>query len=155
MKLANSNITVVNIDRIIQESIEKVLQEKEDNQFRDNLADFFKRKKMRDERSASERNKGKRFKTRKLKYGNTERYDYNKWKEEHGEEDLASMNDIRNKVDMEKTNIASVAREVHPDHTDQGAQSQLRKELNGERDMTTDVARKLNKMVDAGQIAVK
>jgi len=146
---------VVNIDRIIRESIETVLNEYKDQQFNDNMQAFLKRKKEREERAASERAKGKRLKTKKLKGGQKTWYDYDEWKSQHGTEDASSENDLRNKIDMEKTNIASVAREVHPDHTDQGAQSQLRKELNGERDMTSDVARKLNQMVDRGQIAIK
>ena len=43
---------------------------------------------------------------------------------------------------------------VYPDHTKNGAQSQLRKVMNGERPMTDDVANKLNKMISRGNVAV-
>ena len=41
-----------------------------------------------------------------------------------------------------KTNIAAIARELFPDHTEEGAQSQLRKILNGERPLTNKIASK-------------
>ena len=44
---------------------------------------------------------------------------------------------------------------VFPNHTEEGAQSQLRKILNRERPMTKDVASKLEKMISSGQLAVK
>ena len=44
--------------------------------------------------------------------------------------------------------------DVFPDHTKNGAQSQLRKIMNGERPMTNDVANKLNKMISRGNVAV-
>ena len=56
---------------------------------------------------------------------------------------------------MDKTNIASVARDLFPDHTEEGAQSQLRKILKGERPMTDRVASKLGKMVAGGKVAKK
>jgi hypothetical protein len=62
---------------------------------------------------------------------------------------------IVNSIDQENTDIAAVARKVFPDHTDEGAQSQLRKVLNGERPMTRPVAKKLKVMISRGQIAVK
>ena len=48
-----------------------------------------------------------------------------------------------------------MAREVFPDHTDEGAQSQLRKILNGERPMTEPIAEKLRSLIAKGQVAVK
>ena len=68
---------------------------------------------------------------------------------------VGDASSIRNTVDTEKTNIAAVARELFPDHTEEGAQSQLRKILNGERPMTKKLASKIEKMISAGQIAVK
>ena len=62
---------------------------------------------------------------------------------------------IRRTIDTEKTNIAAVARELFPDHTDEGAQSQFRKIINGERPMTKNIASKVEKMISSGQIAVK
>ena len=62
---------------------------------------------------------------------------------------------ITDSIDQEKTDIAAVAREVFPDHTDEGAQSQLRKILNGERPMTEPIAEKLRSLIAKGQVAVK
>ena len=52
-------------------------------------------------------------------------------------------------------NISKIAQEVFPDHTDEGAQSQLRKILNGERPMTEPIAEKLRALIAKGQVAVK
>jgi hypothetical protein len=67
----------------------------------------------------------------------------------------ADAEQIRTRIDPENTDIAAVARKVFPRHTDEGAQSQLRKILNGERPMTTRVANILSDMISSGQIAVK
>ena len=62
---------------------------------------------------------------------------------------------ITDTVDQENTDIAAVARNIFPDHTEEGAQSQLRKILNHERPMTKDVASKIERMISRGRIAVK
>lgn len=67
----------------------------------------------------------------------------------------ANAEQIRMRIDQENTDIAAVARKVFPRHTDEGAQSQLRKILNGDRPMTTRVANILSDMISSGQIAVK
>jgi hypothetical protein len=51
--------------------------------------------------------------------------------------------------------MAAIARELFPDHTEEGAQSQFRKIVNGERPMTKRIASKIEKMIAAGEIAVK
>ena len=56
---------------------------------------------------------------------------------------------------MERTNIASVARDIFPDLTDEGAQSELRKILLGERPMPKHVAEKLSTYAMEGKIAIK
>lgn len=40
-------------------------------------------------------------------------------------------NEIRNTTDTDMLNIAALARKVYPDHTPEGAQSQLRKKIKG------------------------
>ena len=82
-------------------------------------------------------------------------YDYNDYERKHRKISKGDSDSIKNTVDMENTDIAAVARSVFPDHTEEGAQSQLRKILTGERPMTKDVASKLEKMISRGQIAVK
>jgi hypothetical protein len=67
----------------------------------------------------------------------------------------ANAEQIRMRIDQENTDIAAVARKVFPHHTDEGAQSQLRKILNGDRPMTKRVASILSDMISSGQIAVK
>ena len=67
----------------------------------------------------------------------------------------AEADAIRNKIDVEKTNMAAIARILFPHHTDEGAQSQFRKIINGERPMTRRIALKIDKLIASGKIAVK
>jgi hypothetical protein len=87
--------------------------------------------------------------------GGTKEYDYDKYKETHKDVSKADYNKIADSIDQENTDIAAVARIVFPDHTDEGAQSQLRKILNGERPMTEPIAEKLRKLIATGQVATK
>ena len=95
------------------------------------------------------------FKRRKLKGGRNQWYDYDEYKKFKGQASQSDIKDVSSLVDQEHTDIAAVARDLYPDHTPQGAQSQLRKQLNGERDMTSDVLGKLEKMIDSGKVATK
>ena len=99
--------------------------------------------------------KDKELRRRKTKGGGSELYDYKRYKEKNKTVASGDYRQLTNRIDQEKTDIAAVAREVFPKHTDEGAQSQLRKILNGERPMTDKVAQKLEDMISAGQIAVK
>ena len=99
--------------------------------------------------------KEKELRRRKKKGGGTDLYDYKRYKELNRDVSSGDYKQLTDRIDQEKTDIAAVAREVFPKHTDEGAQSQLRKILNGERPMTNRVAQKLEDMISAGQIAVK
>jgi hypothetical protein len=99
--------------------------------------------------------KEKELRRRKKRGGGTDLYDYKRYKELNRDVSSGDYKQLTDRIDQEKTDIAAVAREVFPKHTDEGAQSQLRKILNGERPMTNRVAQKLEDMISAGQIAVK
>ena len=99
--------------------------------------------------------KEKELRRRKKRGGGTDLYDYKRYKELYRDVSSGDYKQLTDRIDQEKTDIAAVAREVFPKHTDEGAQSQLRKILNGERPMTNRVAQKLEDMISAGQIAVK
>lgn len=94
-------------------------------------------------------------KLRKKKGGGKEYYDYDDYELKNKKISAGDASSIRTTIDTEKTNIAAVARDLFPDHTEEGAQSQLRKILNGERPMTKNLASKIEKMISSGQIAVK
>ena len=95
------------------------------------------------------------YRMRKKKGGGSEKYDFKRYKEMNKDVSYGDWRQLADRIDQEKTDIAAVAREVFPDHTDEGSQSQLRKILNGERPMTNRVAQKLMDMISSGQIAVK
>jgi hypothetical protein len=98
--------------------------------------------------------KGKK-KLRRTKQGGKTYYDYDDYQKKHRKIAKGDADSIIDVVDQEKADIAAVAREIFPNHTEEGAQSQLRKILNRERPMTKDVASKLEKMISSGQLAVK
>jgi hypothetical protein len=99
--------------------------------------------------------KPKKKKIRKLAGGGEEVYDYDDYEKKNKKISTGDANSIRQTIDTEKTNMAAVARELFPDHTEEGAQSQFRKIVNGERPMTKNIASKVEKMISGGQIAVK
>lgn len=94
-------------------------------------------------------------KLRRKAGGGKEYYNYDDYEKKNRKISNGDANSIRSTIDTEKTNIAAVARELFPDHTEEGAQSQFRKIINGERPMTKNIASKVEKMISAGQIAVK
>lgn len=93
--------------------------------------------------------------TRKKIGGGTEKISKAEYDRKNVKSSAANAEQIRMRIDQENTDIAAVARKVFPRHTDEGAQSQLRKILNGDRPMTTRVANILSDMISSGQIAIK
>ncbi len=102
-----------------------------------------------------EKKKKGRKKRRNLVNGGYKYYDYDDYEKKHRKISKGDIDSIIDSIDQEKTNIAAIARELFPDHTEEGAQSQLRKILNHERPCPKDIASKIEKMIAAGKIAVK
>jgi hypothetical protein len=105
-------------------------------------------------RTDPERLYPKKYRKKKRAHGASIEYDYEYYKEINRELAKGDYDAIVDRIDQDRTNIADVAREIFPDHTDEGAQSQLRKILNHERPMTTPIARKLVNMIASGKVAV-
>ena len=112
-------------------------------------------RKDRKRKKKAEKDKRGRKKLRKLVNGGSRYYDYNDYERKHKKLSKGDTESITDTIDQNNTDIAAVAREVFPDHTKTGAQSQLRKILNHERPMTKDVASKLDGMISKGKVAVK
>lgn len=102
-----------------------------------------------------EKDRRGRKKRRKLVKGGYKYYDYDDYQKKHRKISKGDIDSIIDSIDQEKTNIAAIARDLFPDHTEEGAQSQLRKILNHERPCPKDIASKIEKMIAAGKIAVK
>ena len=146
------------IDTIISESIDKVLNEDffgekkkehhKDSGVGDLISDYFHKHKKKGK-------KKKRIKLRKMAGGRRRYYDYDDYQRGNKDVSKGDAASIINRIDQEKTNIAAIARELFPDHTEEGAQSQLRKILNGERPLTAKMAAKLEKLIAAGKVALK
>ena len=153
------------IDRIINEEVSNVITEGVMDDIgkliAKTLAKIGKKKKKRNKKKDKEAEKKRKEEEdkpdmrRKLVVGGSKMYDYDDYQEKHKKVNTADYNKIADSIDQEKTDIAAIAREVFPDHTDEGAQSQLRKVLNGERPMTEPVAEKLRELIAKGQVAVK
>lgn len=152
-------------NQIINEEIQKfLLRESDLSDIKKLLQDFKKKKTDKSDANDKEEKKiqkkleklkkGKK-KLRKTVNGGKEYYNYNDYERKHRKLNKGDTDMIRDTIDSENTDIAAVARKVFPDHTEEGAQSQLRKILNNERPMTNDVASKLTKMISQGKIAIK
>jgi hypothetical protein len=147
------------IDTIISESIDKVLNEdffgekkKEhhsDSGVGDLINNYFHKHKKKNKDNEPKR------KVRKKKGGGKEYYDYADYELKNKKISQGDASSVSSSIDTEKTNIAAVARDLFPDHTEEGAQSQLRKIINGDRPMSKKLASRIEKMISAGQIAVK
>jgi hypothetical protein len=158
-----------NIDNIICEVInestskKEVINESVLSDIKNLLKKYTSKKNKSSEDERNERklkkklNKAKkgRRRLRRTKQGGKTYYDYDDYEKRNKKLAKGDVESVVDTVDQEKTDIAAVARDVFPKHTEEGAQSQLRKILNKERPMTKQVAAKLNKMISSGQVAVK
>lgn len=111
------------INNIIQEEIERFLKEEFMQE------DFFAEKKKKKKHKPEE--KTVKHKGKKLKRGL--RTDYNVKLDRETNPNLTNQDaeDINKILDSDYINLAAVAQDVYPDHTRQGAQSQLRKKVKG------------------------
>ena len=133
------------IDNIITEEVRMVISENAMDNIAKYLKDFQNKKK----------GKKKRKYKKKTAKGGSMYYDYDDYQRKNKKISKADIDSIIDTVDMEKTNLAAIARIIFPKHTEEGAQSQLRKILNRERPMSKRVASMLEKLISSGQIAVK
>ena len=158
-----------NFDLIIKESIDKIINESsiitesaiddiknllKAYKGKTNLSNDELRKKRNLKKKFEKKKKGSK-KLRRTKGGGKIYYDYDDYETKHRKLAKGDSDSVIDTVDQENTDIAAVARSIFPDHTEEGAQSQLRKILNHERPMTKDVASKIEKMISGGKIAVK
>ena len=156
------------IDNIIQETIDNFVNESIISEGtlddiksllkafkgKSNLSQDDLRKERKLKKKAEKAKKGTK-KLRRTKGGGKVYYDYNDYERKHRKLAKGDTDSITDTVDQENTDIAAVARSIFPDHTEEGAQSQIRKILNHELPMTKDVASKIERMISRGRIAVK
>ena len=143
-----------NINRVISEEINRQILLNEGKSVKELFSDLVKF--LNNHKKKNKKKDDEKHEIRKKKVvGGTRDYDYTDYQSKNMKLVKSDFNKIVNSIDQENTDIAAVARKVFPDHTDEGAQSQLRKVLNGERPMTRPVAKKLKTMISRGQIAVK
>lgn len=121
----------MNIDRLISEEIHRYLQENvfDENMYGENS--FFEKKKKKKKEEPKKSLKDIKKKGKKLKNGR--RGDFNVKADRDtnpniNKQDAADISDI---IDSDIVNTAAVAQKVYPDHTPEGAQSQLRKKIKG------------------------
>ena len=143
-----------NINRVISEEINRQILLNEGKSVKELFSDLVKF--LNNHKKKNKKKDDEKHEIRKKKVvGGTRDYDYTDYQSKNMKLVKSDFNKIVNSIDQENTDIAAVARKVFPDHTDEGAQSQLRKVLKGERPMTRPVAKKLKTMISRGQIAVK
>ena len=119
----------MNIDRIINEEINKYINESilTENGFMENS--FVEAKKKKDKDKDKPRDIGK--KAKKLKNGRRGEYNFKKERETNPNLNAQDAEDISSILDSDYINVAALAQDVYPDHTREGAQSQLRKKIKG------------------------
>lgn len=147
------------LNRIITEAIDEVVMEKAKN---DAMKHGSKRhkfhsgsKKFYYDEDDDDDGEKKRFKKKKVTHGSDKEYDYKEYKRKNKPVSKADASSISSVIDMDRTNISDVAQEIYPNHTKEGAQSQLLKVLNLERKMPVWVYNRLSDMISSGQIATK
>lgn len=117
----------MNIDNIITESINEFLAE--------DIFDEVKKKKTHKKKKYHKEKKSKDVKKKGKKLTNGRRGEFNVKYDRETNPNLtdADAEDLIDMVDTDVINLAAVAKKVYPDHTPQGAQSQLRKKIKGLR----------------------
>ena len=143
------------INEIISESINDYLLKEDKNEISKILKDGLKKLKSLKNSKKKMHDNGPKMKSKKVVGGTTKRYNYDDYQRQNKSVSKADINQIIDTIDQDLTDIAAVAKMVFPDHTDEGAQSQLRKILNHERPMTKRVAEVLQRLISSGAIAVK
>ena len=121
----------MNIDRIINEEINKYINESVlmENGFMENSFVEAKKKKKKDKDKDEPRDIGK--KAKKLKNGRRGEYNFKKERETNPNLNAQDAEDLNSILDSDYINVAALAQDVYPDHTREGAQSQLRKKIKG------------------------
>ena len=111
----------MNIDRIINEEIDKYINE---SIISENSFEEAKKKKKKEERDVYK--KGKKLR-------NGLRTDFNAKMDRETNPNLTAQDaeDLNSILDSDYINVAALAQDVYPDHTREGAQSQLRKKIKG------------------------
>lgn len=119
----------MNIDRIINEEINKYINESVlmENGFMENS--FVEAKKKKDKDKDEPRDIGK--KAKKLRNGRRGEYNFKKERETNPNLNAQDAEDLNSILDSDYINVAALAQDVYPDHTREGAQSQLRKKIKG------------------------
>lgn len=107
---------IMNYDKIINEEIDKFLNET-----------FFTEKKKKNKDGI--RDIGK--KAKKLKNGRRGDFDFKQDRATNPNLNNQDAEDLNALIDSDYINTAAVAHELYPDHTPEGAQSQLRKKVKG------------------------
>ena len=108
----------MNYDKIISEEIDRFINE-------EILTEKKGKKKEKDE----PRDIGK--KAKKLSNGRRGEFNFKRERETNPNLNAQDAEDISSILDSDYINVAALAQDVYPDHTREGAQSQLRKKIKG------------------------
>lgn len=111
----------MNIDKIISEEIDRFLNE-------DIFAEKAKAPKKKEKKKSLKDiiKKGKR-----LKNGRRGDFDAKKERETNPNLNNQDAEDLSSLLDSDYIDVAALAQDIYPDHTKEGAQSQLRKKIKG------------------------
>jgi hypothetical protein len=122
----------MNIDKIISEEINKhivenIISEEIDSFLNEN--GFFEAKKKKANKKKGPKDTGKNAK--KLRNGLRTDFNYKLDRETNPNLNNQDSEDLIDILDSPYVDLAAVAQDIYPDHTPEGAQSQLRKKVKG------------------------
>ena len=123
----------MNIDKIISEEINKHIVEniisEEINSFLNENGFFEAKKKKKKAKKKGPKDTGKNAK--KLRNGLRTDFNYKRERETNPNLNNQDSEDLIDILDSPYVDLAAVAQDIYPDHTPEGAQSQLRKKVKG------------------------
>jgi len=113
---------------IIREEIEKVILEKKSKSSKNK-----KEESTKGEKKKSKKKDGVRKNAIKVKNGKRKSFNYDKYNKENPNSNYSDNKQLANLLKNPAINVAAIGKMVYPDHTPEGAQSQLRKKIEGEK----------------------
>ena len=124
----------MNVNKIISEEInnyimENIISEEINNFINEDV--FTEKSKKPTSKKKKKRNTDIAKKGKKLRRGLRTDFDRKKDRETNPNLTNQDAEDINDIIDSDAINTAAVAKQLYPDHTEEGAQSQLRKKVKG------------------------
>lgn len=121
----------MDIRHIIREEIDRVILEKKGKKS-EKKGDSKESKKSPKKSDKPKKDSGVRKNALKVRNGRRKSFDYKKYNKENPNSNYSDNTQLSKYLKNPAINVSAIAQMVYPDHTKEGAQSQLRKKIEGE-----------------------